>query len=168
MGRARWRLVEPEVTAGFVAAHAAGGTFDPLDVPRDRFVTGLDAWRMARARQADPAHFVVAPAVDDPYTRGWLSLRVHVVLDLAALAKAEMLLWDEWGLMDDADPLARATLLDRVAADTADPMVPPATIAQWIGQEGLAISETVTSYSPAWDGPRPVDVRRARVGALRL
>jgi len=39
-GQARWRLVEPEVTDTFVTSYAAGGPFDPLDVPRDRFIPG--------------------------------------------------------------------------------------------------------------------------------
>jgi hypothetical protein len=150
-GEERWRLVEPEVTDAFVDGHAAGGPFNPLDVPPDRFLTGPEAWIRARAGRLDPERCVVAPDFEEPYTRGWSSLRVHVVHDLAALARVEMLLWDQWGLMDDADPLARAALLDAVARDTVDPACPTETIAHWLRQGGLAIPETVTSYSPAWD-----------------
>ncbi len=163
---ARWRLVEPEITDSFARDSAAGGRLDPLDLPPDRFVTGPRAWLAARAGEIDPERCVVAPDLDEPYTRGWSSLRAHVVLDLAALAKVEMVLWDQWGLLDDADPLARAPLLDAVARDTADPAVRAATVARWIGHDGIAVPDTVTSYSPAWQGPRPVDVRRARGGVL--
>lgn len=166
-GQGRWRFVEPEVTDAFAARHAAGGAFDPLDVPPDRFVTGPRAWQLARDGRIDPQRCVVAPDLDVPYTREWSSLRVHVVLDLAALAKTETLLWDQWGLLDDPDPLDRADLLDAVAADTADPLVCAATVADWAGRDGLALPPSVTSYSPAWQGPRPVDVRRTQAGRLR-
>jgi hypothetical protein len=43
------------------------------------------------AGQISPEKFVVAPDLDIPYTRGWLSLRHHVVQDLAALSKLEIL-----------------------------------------------------------------------------
>ena len=106
----RWRLIEPEIGDDFVPAD--GAPFDPLDVPADRFVVGPRAWRLARSGEIDPERFLVQPDLDIPYTRSWLSLRHHLVQDLAALNKAEMLLWDQWGILLEDDPLEHAGLLD--------------------------------------------------------
>ena len=84
--------------------------FDLLDVPRDRFLTGPDAWIAARAGEIDPARLVVHPDLDVPFLRGIPYAWHNVVLDLAALNKHEMLQWDLWGAIDDTVELAPATL----------------------------------------------------------
>jgi hypothetical protein len=163
----RWRLVEPEIDDGFVS-EASGVAVDPLDVAPEMFLTGSRAWQAARSGGQDAERFVVAPDLQIPDTRGWLYLRHNLIHDLAALNKTEMLLWDQWGLMDTADPRepshvgaldALATLTSgadpswdalRAAGDLADFRVPP----------------VVTSYSPAHDEPLRVDVGRA-IGAAR-
>ncbi len=160
----RWRLVEPEVSDRFVPK---GGVFDPLDVPPDRFVTGPLAWLAARTGRLDPERFVVAPDLDEPYTRSWLSLRHHVVQDLAALNKAEMLLWDQWGILDDDDPLGHAELLDRLARVTSHPEISVTELVRWAQQEGLRVPPSVTSYSPAHPSPLTVDVTRVLDGMLQ-
>ncbi|WP_328646029.1 hypothetical protein OHS58_42375 [Amycolatopsis sp. NBC_00348] len=38
-----------------------------------------------------------------PHLRGLPYARHNLVLDLAALNKHEMILWDVWGVIDDAD-----------------------------------------------------------------
>ncbi len=161
----RWRLIEPEIADDFVPAD--GDQFDPLDVPRNRFITGDRAWLTARSGELDPAHFVVAPELDIPYTRGWLSLRHHVVQDLAALNKAEMLLWDQWGILNDDDPLSQAGVLDDLAQAVADPSCAPSTLTGWMSRDGLAITPTVTSYSPTQLDPLEVDVSPVLKGMLR-
>ena len=166
-GAGRWRLVEAEITDAFARKGVNGGPLDPLDVPRDRFLTGPQAWREAREGRLDPGRCVVAPDFDEPYTRGWSSLRVHVVHDLQALAKAEMLLWDQWGIMNEDDPLSHAALLDDVAGDTSDPGCRTVAIADWAMYPGLEVPNTVTSYSPAHRGPRSINVSAALAGRLR-
>ena len=158
----RWRLIEPEVSDAFAAAHP----FDPLDVPASLFLTGARAWLAARQGDMDPERFVVAPDLAIPYTRGWLSLRHHVVVDHAALAKAEMLLWDQWGILRGDDPLADAGLCDALAQDLAasDPLV--AVVQHWARVDGIGVPEVVTSYSPVSDEPLSVDVRRTKARML--
>jgi hypothetical protein len=120
----RWLLADAQVSADFYDV-----PFDPLDVPRDRFVVAGQAWRACRAGEADPQTFGVWA---DPRLRGrWLVLN-SVVLDLAARTGTEPLPWDGWGLSPiesydslaeedvdalDADDLA---LVDAVAAADTD------------------------------------------------
>lgn len=153
----RWRLVEPEISDE-AAREAKGGGFDPLDVPPASFVTGPRAWLAARAGTADPGRFVVAPEVEEPYTRGWLSLRHHLVQDLAALTKTEMLLWDQWGILEEPEVLGRAELLDRLARVTGHPRRRLSELAAWAEMDGLRVPPRVTSYSPAHPGPRQVEL----------
>lgn len=162
--RQRWRLVEPEIADSFVPA---GDPFDPLDVPRDRFVTGPRAWLAARSGQLEVGRFAVDPSLDIPYTRGWLSLRHHVVQDLAALNKAEMLVWDQWGILNEDDPLQHADMLDSLAHAIAEPDCPVATLSSWAQQEGIAVPRIVTSYSPSYPDPLHVDVSRTLDGMLK-
>ncbi len=85
-----WRLADAQVYADFYDV-----PFDPLDVPRDRFVVAGQAWRACRAGEADPVTFGVWAV---PELRGmWLVLN-NVVLDLASLNGTEPLPWDGWGL----------------------------------------------------------------------
>jgi len=102
------------------------------------------ALRAARAGTSDPARHVVTPDLDIPATRGWPEIAHHVVHDLAALNKAEMLLWDSWGLLDDAwagpspwtGPSPKDTkntdeisvLMDEISAVTANPAATPETL----------------------------------------
>ncbi len=159
----RWRLIEPEISD----ALAIKMRFDPLDVPLDRFVTGPRAWEAARSGQMDPERFVVAPDLEIPYTRSWLSLRHHVVQDLAALNKAEMLVWDQWGVLDEDDPLRGAEMLDLVARETSDSNCAVAKLSKWSKQEGIRVPPTVTRYSPAHSLPLKVDVSRVLEGMIR-
>ncbi len=162
----RWRLVEPEIGDDFVPAD--GEQFDPRDVPPDRFLTGPRAWIAARSGEIDSERFLVDPSLDIPYTRGWLSLRHHVVQDLAALNKAEMLLWDQWGMLNDDDPLEQADLLDELARGIVDADVSPAVLVDWMHHEGIALPSTVVSYSPTQFDPLQVDVSRVHAGMLAL
>jgi hypothetical protein len=110
-----WHLVEPQLPDDF-------REFDLLDVPRDQFLVGADAWAAARSGDIEPARLVVSPDLDVPFLRGLPYARHNLVLDLAALNKHEMILWDLWGdLGDDAvlapDAVARADELAEVPAD---------------------------------------------------
>ncbi len=162
-GEKRWRLIEPEISDALVTKLQ----FDPLDVPSDRFVTGPRAWMAARSGQIDPERFVVAPDLQIPYTRSWLSLRHHIVQDLAALNKAEMLVWDQWGILDEDNPLRHAEMLDLLARRTSNQNCAVAELTRWSQQEELRVPSTVTSYSPAHSSPLKVDVSRVLEGMAR-
>ncbi len=157
---ARWRLVEPEIDDGH-ADPVDGTSFDALDVPPDRFLTGPRAWQLARSGAVDPERFVVSPDLEIPATRGLPQLRRSLVRDLAALNKAEMLLWEDWGVLDSRaapgpDELA---VLDKLATLTGQPSPPLADLRSAYRRPEFVVPDTVTSYSPArTDVPASVDV----------
>ncbi len=157
----RWRLVEPEIDDDHVA-EVDGSTFDPLDVPNDKFVTGPRAWLMARHGDQDAERFVVAPDLHIPDTRGFCYLRHNLIHDLAALNKTEMLLWDEWGLMDTDDPLNPQHLetLDELALATSVPDPSASDLRSWGTREEFRVPSIVTSESAANNQRLRVDVRR--------
>jgi hypothetical protein len=91
--------------------------FNPLDVPRNRFIIAGDAWQMCRSGLAEPARFGLSPI----QLCGLWFVAGNVVRDLASLNRMEMLPWDVWGLMamnDEALTADQKALLDRVAALT--------------------------------------------------
>jgi hypothetical protein len=112
-GQARWILVDAQLDA--LQRTAFHVNFDPLDVPRDRFIIAGDAWQMCRAGRTEPNRFGFSDM------RGLWFIAGNVLRDLASLNRMEMLPRDVWGLMprDDAGLLdERKALLDRVAALT--------------------------------------------------
>jgi hypothetical protein len=158
----RWRLVDAQLSARHVAHYRVG--FDPFDVPRDRFLVGGRAWQLCRAGEADPDTFGLAPELRQP--RGLPFVRGHVIQDLAALNKMELLLWDVWGGMLPETPVEPA-LLDEVAERTqaTDGF---ADVRRLYATPGLAVPGRVRCLSPA-AGPHdvtlagpPVDTRAAR------
>lgn len=84
---------------------------DTLDVPRDRFLVGGDAWRACRDG-ADPMTFGVAG------TPMWGLVEVYGDLfqDLAALQKIELLPWGWYGLAKDEGGMQELALIDRLAS----------------------------------------------------
>ena len=152
----RWRLVEPEIGDAVIAK----ANIDPLNVRPDQFVTGPRAWLAARSGQVDPERFVVAPNLQIPYTRSWLSLRHHIVQDLAALNKLEVLVWDQWGILNEDDPLLHSDMLDQLARVMAETNCPVDELSKWSRREELRVPKTVTSYSPTRKSPLTVDVTR--------
>ncbi|HKD76570.1 MAG TPA: transglutaminase-like domain-containing protein [Ktedonobacterales bacterium] len=107
----RWRLIDPQLSPQEIDYFHID--FDPLDVPRDRFLVGGSVWQQYRSGQIDPDRFGVAPDVD---VNGVPFIGERLVLDLAALNKREMLVWDMWGIMfKDMHDEENAMLLDRVA-----------------------------------------------------
>lgn len=101
----RWHLVEP----GF-RDPGDSVDFDLADVPRDRFLVGPDAWVAARSGDLDPDRIVVGPELAAPFLRGLPYARHNLVLDLAAVNKHEMILWDLWGDLGDDAPLDPAAI----------------------------------------------------------
>ena len=148
-GERRWRLVDPELSERHLAHYQIG--FDPFDVPRNQFIVGGRAWQLCRTGAADPKTFGLAPDLPEP--RGIRFVRGHVIQDLAALNKMELLLWDVWGLMQ-AEPDASLALVDEIAERTqaADGF---ADVQQLYARSGLAVPERIRSLSPVV-GPHEV------------
>ncbi|GAA3859499.1 transglutaminase-like domain-containing protein [Streptomyces sedi] len=151
--RRGWLLADANV------ASAPPAGIDPLDVPRDRFLTAGAAWHAVRARDADPRTFGVRTP-ETALVGEWLvgdALR----LDLAMLNGAEPLLWDVWGdsPTDDADltDTLRARH-DRVARLTAPHVDLDAARALYLAEPELRLPGNVLSLAP-FLGPRRVTLR---------
>jgi hypothetical protein len=114
-GSGRWILVDAQLDA--IQRNAMRINFDPLDVPRDKFIIAGDAWQMCRERVADPKNFGLTHA----HLQGLWFVAGNVIRDLASLNRMEMLPWDVWGAMDmndDAMTEETKSMLDKVAALT--------------------------------------------------
>ncbi|WP_328751314.1 transglutaminase domain-containing protein [Streptomyces sp. NBC_00285] len=151
-----WRLADPQVLhPGYDL------DFDPLDVPRNRFLVAGDAWRACREGRADPATFGVSWL---DRIRGLWYVRFAVLHDLAALNGVEVLPWDGWGpeILDDAsltgEDLALADAVAR-ADDEAD-------LRRLYAHPRLTVPDAVTSYT-TYGGVRQVILRRASPGGSR-
>lgn len=112
-----WHLVDAQV------ASAPKGTYtdadvDPLDVPRDAFLVGGQAWRECRAGSRDLDRIGTSAAG----LTGMWEVQGNVVRDLASLNRVETLPWDSWGLIPvhfDRLGSTDIDLLDQVAAVSA-------------------------------------------------
>jgi hypothetical protein len=147
----RWRLVDAQLDA--IQCEALKISFDPLDVPREQFITGGKAWQMCRSGQADPQSF----GIFDMHGLGFV--RGDFVRDVAALNKAELLPWDCWGIiekerLDDPDDLA---MLDGLAELTAGEVPEFERVqARYNSDARLRMDGTVTSYTGS--GPQIIHV----------
>nr|WP_277349822.1 transglutaminase-like domain-containing protein [Planosporangium thailandense] len=88
-----WRLADAQLAAG--AAEAYRVDVDPVDIPRDAFLVGGQAWQDCRRGDRDPGQF----GVSGIGLAGMGEVQGNVVRDLAALAKVETLPWDSWGVI---------------------------------------------------------------------
>ncbi|MEY9995191.1 hypothetical protein ABIE67_007223 [Streptomyces sp. V4I8] len=146
-----WRLMDPQVL------HPSYDhlDFDPLDVPRDRFLVAGEAWRACRAGEADPRAFGFW---SDEALRGMWFVRGSLVLDLACRGGVETLPWDGWeplaGFGDASLSAADLALLDAAAAAHTDEDV------RRLGAEPrLAPPREILSRSPSF-GLRKVTLAR--------
>ncbi|QUQ67280.1 transglutaminase-like domain-containing protein [Kutzneria sp. CA-103260] len=137
----RWRLVEP----GFPRDNELD--VDLMDVPRDRFLVGADAWRALRSGALDPARFAVSPDLTEPFLRGLPYARHNLALDIAALNKHEMVLWDIWGSMNLDATVSEADALraDELAAVDPDDA---AALARAFAADDLRVPSVIRSISP--------------------
>jgi Transglutaminase-like superfamily len=113
--QSRWVLVDAQLDAAL--CDAMKPDFDPLDVPRDRFIIAGDAWQQCRSGRTSADLFGLTYVG----LKGMWFIAGNVIRDLAALNGMEMLPWDVWGAMpkDDAELTEDGTmLLDRIAALT--------------------------------------------------
>ena len=94
--------------------------FDPLDVPRDRFLVAGEAWARCREGKADASRF----GIFHGNLRGLWFIAGELIRDAAALNKVEMLPWDVWGGMPrqgERLSVDRLAFFDRLAALTRTP-----------------------------------------------
>jgi hypothetical protein len=114
--QARWNLVDAQLDGPQTKAFKPD--FNPLDVPRDKFIIAGDAWQMCRGGRTDPDRFGLSLV---PHLHGLWFVAGNVLRDLASLNRMEMLPWDVWGIMsmsDEGVSEEKRALLDRVAGLT--------------------------------------------------
>ena len=87
-GEQRWVLIDAELDE--LHRSLLKFDFDPIDVPRTEFVTGIEAWTLCRTGVIDPAQ------LGHGTTTGLFFARVNLARDLLALAKIETSAWDSW------------------------------------------------------------------------
>jgi transglutaminase superfamily protein len=84
----RWVLVDAQLDE--VHRNFLKFDFEPTDVPRSAFVTGVEAWKLCRSGVIDPAQLGQGTAT------GLFFARLNLARDLLSLAKAETSAWDTW------------------------------------------------------------------------
>ncbi|WP_330265138.1 transglutaminase domain-containing protein [Streptomyces griseorubiginosus] len=155
-----WLLADAQLADPAITAHWPVD-FDPMDVPRSRFLVAGEAWRAIREDGADETEFglhrpEVGPLFGERFVAG------NVRLDLAALNKVETLLWDVWGA-DDGEPgtpLPRGVreLYDRVAPVVSGEVSFEAVRKVFAEEDGVRTPSVVTCYAP-FNGTSPVTLR---------
>ena len=112
----RWVQVDAQLDA--LQQEAIKADFDPLDVPRDRFLVAGDVWLQYRMGDIDAGACGIADMWGDWYIRG------NHALDIASLQKVELLPWEPFGIAKapgstTADTPELLALADRTADLTA-------------------------------------------------
>jgi len=113
--QSRWILVDAQMDP--VQRNAFKLDFNPIDVPRDRFIIAGEAWQQCRSGRAKASRFGLTHINES----GLWFIAGNVLRDLASLNRIEMLPWDVWGMMEMGDDKLtdeRKALLDRVSALT--------------------------------------------------
>ena len=159
-----WLFADAQLADPFVTDHWKVD-FDPMDVPRDRFLVAGDAWRAIRERGADPETFGLHPPKEGPFW-GERYVSGSIRLDLAALNKVETLLWDVWGEAEGkpGEPLPEPSreFYDRVAPVVSGEVSVDAARKLFAEDDVLRTPRTVTCYAP-FNGPSRVALRQATV-----
>ncbi|MBP8947545.1 MAG: transglutaminase domain-containing protein [Candidatus Promineofilum sp.] len=146
-GQGRWVLVDAQMDA--LQRGALNLPFDPLDVPRDQFITGGRAWQLCRAGQADAETF----GIHDMH--GLWFVRGNLVRDVAALNKMELLPWDSWGLVyvegdDEALSATDLAALDEMAALSGGEAADFAYIQRlYESSDQWRVPPIITTFTPA-------------------
>ena len=84
----RWVLVDAELDEPH--RNLLRFDFEPTDVPRTAFITGIEAWQRCRTGAIDPEQ------LGHGTSTGLFFARVNLARDLLALAKIETSSWDTW------------------------------------------------------------------------
>jgi len=110
----RWVLVDAQLDG--LMQEALSLDFDPLDVPRDRFIVGGKAWQLCRSGQANPDSFGIFDM------KGLWFVQGDLIRDVLAFNKVEVLPWDfGWGYLTEQwerDEVLQ--VMDRLAALTLE------------------------------------------------
>lgn len=159
-GERGWVLADPQLTDPMLA-DAWKIDFDPMDVPRDRFLVAGKAWQSIREGGADPKTFGLHPPEEGPMYGEWFVAH-DMRVDLAALNKVETLLWDTWGAGSGGSTEmtdAVCELHDHASLVAGDDVLLDAARTLFSANEGLRTPETVVSLAP-FNGPSEVRLRR--------
>ncbi|MFJ6084383.1 transglutaminase-like domain-containing protein [Streptomyces sp. NPDC092369] len=157
-----WLLADAELADPFVTDHWKID-FDPMDVPRDRFLVAGEAWQAIRKGRADQETFGLHPPHEGPFWGEWF-VAGNIRLDLAALNKVETLLWDVWGEEEEGGkpggqlPEAARQFYDRVAPVVSGEVSFTAARDLFTKDDTLRTPDTVMSYAP-FNGPSRVTLR---------
>lgn len=104
-----WKLADTQLDE--LQQKTLGIDFDPLDVPREKFLPAIDAWHRVRAGAEDPARF----GLPEPKIAGLGFIAGDVIHDRAALENLESLPWDVWHPMPSPEEDVDLALFDRYA-----------------------------------------------------
>ncbi|MEU9371929.1 transglutaminase-like domain-containing protein [Streptomyces avermitilis] len=154
-----WLLADPQL-ADPVVIDTWKVDFDPMDVPRDRFLVAGKAWQAIRTGDADPKTFGLHPPEEGPMFGEWFVAH-DIRIDLAALNKVETLLWDTWGTGAGGDREmtdAACELYDQASLVVCDDVSFDAARKLFAENEGLRTPKAVLSLAP-FNGPSEVTLR---------
>jgi hypothetical protein len=154
-----WLLADPQLADPMVI-DTWKVDFDPMDVPRDRFLVAGEAWQAIRTGDADPKTFGLHPPEEGPMFGEWFVAH-DIRIDLAALNKVETLLWDTWGTGAGGDKEmtdAACELYDQASLVACDDVSFDAARKLFAENEGLRTPKAVLSLAP-FNGPREVTLR---------
>jgi hypothetical protein len=155
-----WLLADSQLTDPVVTVHW-NADFDPMDVPRDRFLVAGEAWQAIRTGGADPTTFGLHRPEEGPFW-GERFVAGNIRLDLASLNKVETLLWDVWSEDEGkpGEPLPESSRLfyDRVAPVVSGEVAFEAARELFGTDDTLRTPDTVMSYAP-FNGPSRVTLR---------
>jgi hypothetical protein len=149
------QLTDPAVTANWPV------DFDPMDVPRDRFLVAGAAWQAIRENGADERTFGLHGPQEGPFW-GERFVAGNIRLDLAALNRVETLLWDVWG-EDEGEPGTPLPEQSRKFYDGVAPVISgevtfEAARKLFTEDDTLRTPPTVTCYAP-FNGRSLVNLR---------
>ncbi|WP_327402114.1 transglutaminase domain-containing protein [Streptomyces sp. NBC_01288] len=157
-----WLLADSQLTDPVVTAHW-NVDFDPMDVPRDRFLVAGEAWQAIRTGGADPTTFGLHRPEEGPFW-GERFVAGNIRLDLAALNKVETLLWDVWsedeGKPGEPLPESSREFYDQVAPVVSGEVAFDAVRRLFTEDDTLRTPPTVTCYAP-FNGPSEVTLRQS-------
>ena len=131
----RWVLVDAQLDE-----HQRGLfpiDFDPLDVPRDRFLVAGEAWRLCRRGAADPGDFGILDMAGLWFVAG------NVIRDIAALNDHVMLPWDVWGGMPTPGGDVDIAFFDGLAGPSCTPDDEPEALRAAYADPRVAVPDTV-------------------------
>lgn len=146
----RWIMVDAQLDEVQRKLFKIG--FDPLDVPRERFLVAGEAWRRCRAGEAEADAFGIMDM------QGWWFIAGNVVRDIAALNNREMLPWDVWGAMPQPGEAPDFARFDEWAATALDPDAHFEALRRLYASDAIGVPPVV--FNAVLQKPEPVPQTR--------